>query len=424
VLAFTIIRYPELRKKLLFTLMLVTLFLFGLNLPLPGVNHAVLRQTSGLTDPVATLSGGGLPKLSVFALGIYPYLFAKFVTWCLVLVVPRLRSMARAGGRDLERVLQYIRVFGAGLAVLEATAVVAYAATVRVGAPHGQRVLAVHGFPPAAAMVACLTAGAVTVMWLAELVDRLGFGDGATILLAAPVAAVLPGEFWGISKSKGFGVFALALAVVLATVLFKGYFDLARRKLPVSSMRIPARRGHGLQYAAALPFKLSQQDTAISAAVVVLFVPVLAARLWPGIAWLQDIQPHLHHPSDPWYLATFLVLIVVFTIVEARFVLLNPTELADRLVRSSAFIQGLRPGKPTKQYLTYVLNRITPVRAFYLVILALIPIFGFAMLGADAAFPSGGEAVVLILTVSLDTVIDMDDQAQAAAAGNYTGFLQ
>lgn len=423
-LAFTIFRDPELRKKLLFTLAIVTLFLFGLNLPLPGVNDAVLGHARGLTEPLTTL-GGALPKLSVFALGVYPYLAAKFVTWCLVLRVPRLRSMARAGGLDLKRVLQYLRVSAVGLAVLEATAVVAYAARERLGTPPGEPLLAVHGFLPAATMVTCLAAGAVIVMGLAEMVDGHGFGDGASILLAAPVAAVLPGEFWGISRSKGFGVFAVALAVVLATVVFKTRFDQAKREIPLYSMRRPAVRGDAPQSSTFL-LKLSQKDTAVSVAVVVLFLPVLAARLWPGTAWLHYIQSRLHDGSDPWYLATFLVLIVVFTIIQARFVLLNPEELADRLYLGNVYIPGFRPGKRTMEYLSYVQGRLLPVRAFYLMIFALIPIFGFAMLGADAAFPYGGEAVVLILVVSFDTATDMSEEAQAAAiaAIDYTGSLR
>jgi preprotein translocase subunit SecY len=417
-LVFTFFRDPELRKRLLFTLTIVALFLFGLNLPLPGVNRAVLDQARGLTEPLTTLSGTALPKLSLFALGIYPYLVAKFTTRSLVLIVPRLKSMARAGGRDLERVQQYIRVFATGLAALEATAVVAYAAKVRLGKPDRQPVLVVHGFLPAATIVACMAAGAVTVMWLAEIVDGHGFGDGAAILLATPIAAVLPGEFWEISKSKGFGVFAIALAVVLATVVFKVCFDRAQRKIPAASYRLRA------SYYSYLPLKLSQQETAISAAVVVLFLPVLAVRLWPGNAWLQGLQARLHEGSDPWYLAAFLALIVVFTIIEARFVLLNPAELAGQLRRSNQFIPGIRPGEATRRYLGSVFDRITAVRALYLVISALIPIFGFAMLGAGASFPYGGEAVVLILTVSLDTVTDMDDERQAAEADKVTGFLQ
>lgn len=423
-LAFSIFRDPELRKKLLFTLTIVAVFLFGLNLPLPGVNHADLGQTRGLTEPLTTLSGTALPKLSLFALGIYPYLVAKFVTRSLVLIIPRLKSMARDGGRELQRLQQYIRIFATGLAALEATAVVEYAATVRLGTPDRQPVLVVHGFLPAAMMVACMAAGAVTIMWLAEIVDGHGFGDGAAILLVIPIAAVLPGEFWGISKSKGFGVFALALAVVVATVVFKVCFDRAQRKIPAAPYSRPRDSRRRASYSPVLPLKLSQQETAISAAVVVLFLPVLAVRLWPGNAWLQDLQNYLHEGTDPWYLAAFLFLIIIFTIIEARFVLLNPEELARQLLRSSVFIPGIGPGEATRRYLSQVFGSVTAVRAFYLVISALIPIFGFAMLGADAAFPYGAEAVVLILTVSLDTVTDMNDEIRAAAAGDYTGFLQ
>jgi preprotein translocase subunit SecY len=237
----------------------------------------------------------------------------------------------------------------------------------------------------------------VMLMWLAEIVDGHGFGDGAAILLVTPIAAVLPGEFWEIRKSKGFGVFALALAVVVATVVFKVCFDRAQRKIPTVPYSHPGASSsrRGSSSSSSLPLKLSQQETAISAAAVVLFLPVLAVRLWPGHAVLEDLQNYLHEGSDPWYLAAFLVLIVVFTVTEARFVLLNPQELAGRLLRSSVFIPGVAPGGATRRYLSQVFGSVTAVRAFYLVISALIPIFGFAMLGADAVFPYGAEAVVL-----------------------------
>jgi preprotein translocase subunit SecY len=416
----------ELWEKLRFILALTVLFLFGLNLPDPGVNRAAQGRMLSFTGPfatgpLATLTGGALPKLSVFALGVYPYLTATLIMSVLIAVIPPLKSIAHAGGWRAERLARYIRVLTAVVAVVEATAVVAYAATVRLATPHRQPLLAVHGLLPLATMVAVMTAGAVTVMWLAEIVTGQGFGKGAGLLMATQIAAVLPSEFWAVSKRKGIAVFALALVVVLATVVFKLFFDRAERRIPLTNSRTvtaAARRRGGWPETKVL-LKLSQRETAINAAAAVLFLPVLAVQLWPGISWLRALQPYLHDESDPWYLAAFLMLIVVLTFVDARSSL-NPTELADQLKREGWFIPGHRPGRPTREYLSCVLTRLSAVRAIYLVISALIPILGFAMLGTDKAFPYGGEAVVLILAVSLDAGTGMGYVVQT---GPVVGFL-
>jgi preprotein translocase subunit SecY len=415
----------ELWEKLRFILALAVLFLFGLNLPVPGVNRAAQGRMLSFTGPfatgpLATLTGGALPKLSVFALGVYPYLTATLIMSVLIAVIPPLKSIAHAGGWRAERLARYIRVLTAVVAVLEATAVVAYAATVRLATPHRQPLLAVHGLLPLATMVAVMTAGAVAVMWLAEIVTGQGFGKGAGLLMATQIAAVLPSEFWVVSKRKGVAVFALALVVVLATVVFKLFFDRAERHIPLrDAMTVTAaarRRGWSGNY---VGLKLSQRETAINAAAAVLFLPVLAVQLWPGIGWLRALQPYLHDESDPWYLAAFLMLIVVLTFIDARSSL-NPTELADQLKREGWFIPGHRPGAATREHLSCVLTRLSAVRAFYLVISALIPILGFAMLGTDRAFPYGGEAVVLILAVSLDAGTGMGYVVQT---GPVVGFL-
>jgi preprotein translocase subunit SecY len=411
---------PELRKKLLFTVTIVALFRFGLALPVPGVNRAALGGTLEFTGPLATLTGGSLSQLTVFALGVYPYLLATVLMSFLVIALPPLASAAGGGIRGAQRVGQYTRILTAVLAVLGATAVVAYAATGRLGRRHGQPVLAVHGFLSLTTMVICMTAGAVVVMGLAEVMSGRGFGKGVAILLATQIAAVLPREFWGISKSRGFGIFALALVVVLGTVVFKVFFDRAQRRIPlVAAKRTTARR----MYSAGnyIPLKLSQQEAAIYDAAGLLFLPVLAAQLYPRIAVLRDIEPHLRDESDPWYLGAYLVLIVFFTFVEA-WVRINPAEVADWMKKRGEFIPGCRPGTPTRQYLSYVLARMTAVTAVYLAISALIPILGFAMLGTDKAFPYGGEAVVLLLAISIEAGADIRDEV--LLAGGYDGFLR
>jgi preprotein translocase subunit SecY len=414
-------RNPKLRKKLLLTLAIVVLFRLGMELPVPGVNHAALGQALVFTGPLATLTGGALSRLSVFALGIYPFLLATVVMRFLVAVIPRLWSMATDEGvRGAQRIRQYTRVCAVVVAVLEAAAVAAYAATARIHTPRGQPVLAVHGLFPLATMVICMAAGAAVVMGLAEAISGRGLGRGVAILLATQIAAVLPGEFWQISKRQGLGIFALALVVALATVVFKVFFDGARRHIPWAAGPRRIRR----MYAGPetyIPLKVSQQETAIYDAAGLLFLPVLAARLWPGIAWLRDIGPRLHDESDPWYLGAFLVLIVVFTFVEA-WIGISPVDLADRLAKNGMYIPGKRPGGPTRQYLSYVLARLTVVTAVYLAISALIPILGFAMLGADRAFPYGGEAVALLLAISIEAVTDI--RAEVAVANGYESFLK
>ena len=355
-------RQPKLRKKLLFTLMIVVLFRFGMELPVSGVNRAALGTALVFTGPLATLTGGALGRLAVFALGVYPFLLATVVVSFLVTAVPRLGTMAHDSVRGAQRIQQYTRVFAAAVAVLEATAVIAYAATIERGTARGQPVLAVHGLFPLATMVICMAAGAVVVMGLAEAISDNGLGRGVAILLAT-IASVLPKEFWEISKSKGFGVFTLALVVVLATVVFE---DLLRR----GAAAYPLRCRDDANYKAAISrdpeilfqLRVSQQETAIYDADGLLFLPVLATRLWPGITWLRVVEPHMREESDPWYLSAYILLIVIFTFVEA-WIIDDPAKLVDRMKKNGVYIPDIRPGTPTRQYLSYVLDRLTVGRS-------------------------------------------------------------
>jgi preprotein translocase subunit SecY len=414
-------RQPKLRKKLLFTLMVVVLFRFGMELPVPGVNRAALGTALVFTGPLATLTGGALGQLSVFALGVYPFLLATVVVSFLVTAVPRLGTMANDSVRGAQRIQQYTRVFAAVVAVLEATAVIAYAATTKHGTARGQPVLAVHGLFPLATMVICMAAGAVVVMGLAEAISDNGLGRGVAILLATQIASVLPKEFWEISKSKGFGVFTLALVVVLATVVFKIFLDGAQRRIRYVEGTTQTTRRLYPGTRTYIPLRVSQQETAIYDAAGLLFLPVLATRLWPGITWLRVVEPHMREESDPWYLSAYILLIVIFTFVEA-WIIVDPAKLADRMKKEGLYIPYIRPVTPTRQYLTYVLDRLTVVTAVYLVISALIPIFGFAMLGTERAFPFGGEAVVLLLAISIEAATDI--RTDARLASGYESFLR
>jgi preprotein translocase subunit SecY len=407
----SLLRDRDLRTKLLFTLAVVVLFRFGLSLPAPGVNPAGAGSAAFFGGPLNTLSGGALPKLSVFALGIYPYVLASAVMAVLAAAVPRLGTMATEGGPQADRFRQYTRILAAGLAAAEAAAVVAYAATVRGSKGHPP-LLEVHGFLPLATIAGCLAAGAVAVMWLAEAIAGHGFGPGYPLLIATQIVVVVPGEFWDIARHKGVGVFVLALVVTLFTIVFKIFFDRAERHISLGPNKVTGRRRYG-SAGPYLTLKLSQEDTAISDATGVLLLAALVVRLWPGTGWLQHLEPYLHDESNPWYLTAYLILIVLFTFANA-WVSANPAEQAERLSRTGMFIPGFRPLTPTRRYLSYLLARISVIRAFYLAAWALIPILGFAMLGADASFPFGGEATVLLLSVSVEMALAIREAIEAA----------
>ncbi|WP_424923075.1 preprotein translocase subunit SecY [Actinomadura rubrisoli] len=422
-------RTPDLRKKLLFTLFIIVVFRIGSILPSPNVNVSVLKDTAdkakegnqlyGLVD---LFSGGALLKLSVFALGIMPYITASIILQLLTVVIPRLEALKKEGQAGTTKITQYTRYLTVGLAILQATGIVAMASTGQLfqGVSGGDDILYETGVFPIITMVICMVAGTSVIMWLGELVTDRGVGNGMSILIFTQVVAVFPAQFWSIYQKKNGFVFALVIIVGLAIMAGVVFVEQAQRRIPVQyAKRMVGRRMYG-GTSTYIPLKVNQAGIIpVIFASSLLYLPVLATQLWPDTKWLQKIQPYLQQ-SNAWHMAIFFVFIIFFTYFYVA-ITFNPTEVADNMKKYGGFIPGIRPGRPTAEYLDYVLTRITTPGALYLGLVALIPMVAFSLLKASQDFPFGGTSILIVVGVGLDTVKQIESQLQQR---NYEGFLR
>ncbi|WP_067806174.1 preprotein translocase subunit SecY [Actinomadura formosensis] len=423
-------RTPDLRKKILFTLFMILVFRVGSILPTPNVNVKVLKDTANaakqsntsLYGLVDLFSGGALLKLSVFALGIMPYITASIILQLLTVVIPRLEALKKEGQAGTTKITQYTRYLTVGLAILQGTGIVAMASTGQLfqGVSGSGDILYDKGIFPIITMVICMVAGTTVIMWLGELVTDRGVGNGMSILIFTQVVAVFPSQFWAIYKSKNGFVFTIVVLVGLAIMAGVVFVEQAQRRIPVQyAKRMVGRRMYG-GTSTYIPLKVNQAGIIpIIFASSLLYLPVLATQLWPNAKWLQKVQPYLQQ-DNAWHMVIFFAFIIFFTYFYVA-ITFNPTEVADNMKKYGGFIPGIRPGRPTAEYLDFVLTRITTPGAVYLGLVSLIPMVALAILGASQDFPFGGTSILIVVGVGLDTVKQIESQLQQR---NYEGFLR
>ncbi|MGC4957229.1 preprotein translocase subunit SecY [Actinomadura citrea] len=408
---------------------MIVVFRIGSILPTPNVNVKVLKETAdaakdsnqlyGLVD---LFSGGALLKLSVFALGIMPYITASIILQLLTVVIPRLEALKKEGQAGTTKITQYTRYLTVGLAILQATGIVAMASTGQLfqGISGSGDILYDKGIFPIITMVVIMVAGTSVIMWLGELVTDRGVGNGMSILIFTQVVAVFPAQFWSIYKTKNGFVFAIVILVGLAIMAGVVFVEQAQRRIPVQyAKRMVGRRMYG-GTSTYIPLKVNQAGIIpIIFASSLLYLPVLATQLWPNTKWLQKVQPYLQQ-DNAWHMGIFFVFIIFFTYFYVA-ITFNPTEVADNMKKYGGFIPGIRPGRPTAEYLDFVLTRITTPGALYLGLVSLIPMVAFALMKASSDFPFGGTSILIVVGVGLDTVKQIESQLQQR---NYEGFLR
>jgi preprotein translocase subunit SecY len=425
-------RTPDLRKKLLFTLFIIVIFRLGASLPTPGVSekavHACLNvQKSGILGLVNLLSGGALLKLTVFALGIMPYITASIILQLLAVVIPRLETLRQEGPSGTAKITQYTRYLTIGLAILQSTAVVALAEnpTQLFGTNCSSSLLTSTSVFTIATMVICLTAGTAVIMWLGELITDRGVGNGMSLMIFTQVIAVIPGQLYQILQTEGAVVFTGVLGVGVLIVAAVAFMEQAQRRIPVQyAKRMVGRKMYG-GTSTYIPLKVNQAGVIpVIFASSLLTIPVLAANLFgkqqSSTGWAAWIQQRLVRGDDPYYMISFFILIILFTYFYVS-ITFNPDEVADNMKKSGGFIPGIRPGGPTAGYLRFVLNRLTAPGSIYLGVVALIPMLAIGLVNAGNQFPLGGTSIMIAVGVGLDTVKQIESQLQQR---NYEGFLR
>ncbi|GAB2463759.1 preprotein translocase subunit SecY [Streptosporangium sandarakinum] len=429
-------RTPDLRKKLLFTLGIIALFRLGSVLPTPGVNNeniarclqqAQAGDSGNIYGMVQLFSGGALLKLSVFALGIMPYITASIILQLLVVVIPRLEALKKEGQAGQSKITQYTRYLTIGLAILQSTAFIALARSGQLFPQCREEILIdKDNIFAIITMVLTMTAGTGVIMWLGELVTDRGVGNGMSILIFTQVIAVFPAELLNIARQKGAFVFAVVIITGIAMIALVVMVEQAQRRVPVQyAKRMVGRRMYG-GTSTYIPLKVNQAGIIpVIFASSLLYLPQLLTTLFSNSAEepnqvVQWIEQNLVRGDTPAYMATFFVLIVFFTYFYVS-ITFNPVEVADNMKKYGGFIPGIRPGRPTAEYLNYVLTRLTAPGALYLGLISMVPIVALAVVGASQNFPFGGTSILIMVGVGLDTVKQIESQLQQR---NYEGFLK
>jgi preprotein translocase subunit SecY len=426
-------RTPDLRKKLVFTLALIALYRLGASVPTPGVstrniNTCINVVNQGSSKNVYSLvnlfSGGALLKLSVFALGIMPYITASIIIQLLVVVIPRFEALKKEGQSGQNKLTQYTRYLTVGLAILQSTGVVALAKNNQLFQGCPQSVLADQSIFTLATMIITMMAGTAVIMWLAELITDRGVGNGMSVLIFTGIAARIPSEGNAILRGAGgvifFFVCVLGLAIITAVV----YVEQAQRRIPVQyAKRMVGRRMYG-GTSTYLPLKVNQAGVIpVIFASSLLYIPQLVSQLnGNGTSTIKRFVENYLVKQNSWvYILVYFALIIFFTYFYVS-ITFNPEERADDMKKYGGFIPGIRPGRPTAEYLSFVLSRITLPGSLYLGIVAVLPNFFLSITqGNNQNFPFGGTAVLIMVGVGLDTVKQIESQLMQR---NYEGFLR
>ncbi|UZN02233.1 preprotein translocase subunit SecY [Cellulomonas sp. S1-8] len=422
-------RTPDLRRKLLFTIGMMVLFRIGSFLPTPGVSYpnvqACIEQTADndLLGLVNLFSGGALLQLSVFSLGIMPYITASIIIQLLRVVIPKFEELHREGQSGTAKLTQYTRYLTIGLAVLQSTTIITFARSGNLFQGCTLEVIPDDSPVTLLLMVITMTAGTGLIMWLGELITERGVGNGMSLLIFTSIAASFPGALWSIAGgNNGAGKFVAVLAIVVLVIGLVVFVEQSQRRVPVQyAKRMVGRRMYGGS-STYIPIKINMAGVIpVIFASSLLAVPTLIAQFGDATAgWVQWISVNVADPAAPLHIAMYLVLIIFFCFFYTA-ITFNPDEVADNMKKYGGFIPGIRAGRPTAEYLDYVITRITTPGSLYLAMIALIPMIAFIVLGVGANIPFGGASILIVVGVGLETVKQIESQLQQR---HYEGFLR
>ncbi len=428
------LRTPDLRRKILFTLFILAVFRLGSVIPTPNVNmvnvnacriEASTGDAAGLYSMINLFSGGALLQLAIFALGIMPYITASIILQLLTVVVPRLETLKKEGAAGTQKITQYTRYLTLVLAVLNATAFVTLAVNGQLFQGCTRELVYDKGIFAVVVMVLVMTAGTGLIMWMGELITDRGVGNGMSVMIFTQIAAQFPASLWAIKESRegaqGWLAFIIVMAVGLLVMLGVIFMEQAQRRIPVQyAKRMVGRRlfGGTTTY---IPMKVNQAGVIpVIFASSLLYLPVLYSQFQPESPVSSWIAANLVRGDHWMYNLTYFVLIIGFTYFYVA-ITFNPEEVADNMKKYGGFVPGIRAGKPTENYLQFVLTRLTAPGSLYLALISLIPTLAFILFGAQNNFPFGGTSILIVVGVGLDTVKQIQSQLQQR---NYEGFLR
>ena len=435
------LRDPDLRKKIFFTLTMIILYRIGSQIPSPGIDYqlvnAQLEQISKDQSSVYSLinlfSGGALLQMAIFGIGIMPYITASIIVQLLTVVIPHFEQLKKEGQSGQTKMTQYTRYLTVALALLQSAGIVAMAD--RGALLGGSQSLLVKdaGVFDLVVMVVVMTSGAVLVMWMGELITDRGVGNGMSLLIFSGIAAGMPAQGANILRSTTGVVFATVIVAVLILIIGVIFIEQGQRRIPVQyAKRMVGRRQYGGS-STYLPLKVNQDGVIpVIFASSLIYVPVLITQIVqsgqsnPNMDnwWQRNVIQYLLAPSSWQYILLFFLMIIFFSFFYTS-VQYDPHEQAENMKKYGGFIPGFRPGRPTAEYLSYVLIRLLTVGSLYLALIAVLPNVALDMGLGDANSGTGGmfggTALLILVSVALTTVKQVESQMMQR---NYEGFLK
>lgn len=411
-------RLPDLKRRILFMLLALFVYRVGAHIPTPGIDAqamAHLFEQGGVLGFLDLFAGGALRRFSIFALGVAPYINSSIVMQLLVVVIPSLERLQKKEGEEgRKKIIQYTRYGTVLFALVQA-----------VGMTFWLRTLGIFsgGFLGEVLVVFTVTAGSIGVMWLGEIMTDQGIGNGISILIFAGIVARIPEAIvktWSLARSGEMNLLVLFVAAVLMVAVVAGCVLLqeGQRRLPVQyAKRVVGNKVYGGQ-STFIPLRVNTAGVIpiIFASSVLLF-PYTIARFFSGE--VANVIVTLFSPTSPVYMILYVLLIIFFSYFYTA-VIFNPVDIANNMKKYGGFILGIRPGKPTADYIESVMSRITLGGAFFLAIVALIPTLMSNIMGITT-FYFGGTAVLIVVGVALDTVHQIEGQLLMR---HYDGILK
>ena len=423
-------RTPDLRRKLLFTMAIMVVFRVGSFLPTPGVDYrnvqTCVAETAGSSDllgMVNLFSGGALLQLAVFALGIMPYITASIIVQLLRVVIPHFEALHKEGQSGTARLTQYTRYLTIGLAILQSTTIITVARNNLLFPNCSVEVIPNDGVATILLMVVVMTAGTAMIMWLGELITENGIGNGMSLLIFTQIAATFPTAMWSIAGGdNGATKFIIVMGIIILVVGLVVFVEQSQRRIPVQyAKRMVGRKMYGGS-STYIPIKINMSGVIpVIFASSLLAIPGLAAQFGDQTAeWVIWVSNNLADPAAPLNILLYIVMIIFFAYFYTA-ITFNPDEVADNMKKYGGFIPGIRAGRPTAEYLDYVVSRITAPGSVYLAFVALIPLIAFILLGVGTNIPFGGVSILIVVGVGMETVKQVESQLQQR---HYEGFLR
>ncbi len=428
-------KVPDLRNKIIFTVVIIGVYRVGSWVPLPGIDFKALQSLEaasskgGVLSFLSLFSGGALTRFAVFGLGIMPYITAEIIIQLLVVVVPKFEQWREEGATGQKKLTQTARYLTIALAIMQATGlafVFHNGGGGFLGGGSGLNIDLIPNFtvPRVLLIVMTMTAGAAFVMWLGELITQRGIGQGMSILIFTNVVAGMPSGGAAIRAQGGNFKFGIIVALTLCLLVAIVFVEQGQRRVPVTfAKRVVGRRMYGGQ-STYIPMKVNTGGVIpIIFASSVLYFPVLLSNVLPSNGWGKTAQnfisTHLVQPDNWVYISLYGLLIIGFAYFYAA-ITFDPHQQAEIIRKQGGYIPGIRPGLPTEKHLQGILNRITLPGALFLAFIALLPSLFLAFWNITR-YPFAGTTLLIAVGVALETMKQIDSQLMMR---NYEGFLK